>query len=87
MCFLYYFICKIKYNNLKKQEDGSEKLSSCFEMNQKVIFKAFLLPNCQREGLVLFPYCLLAEVYSNSFEFDVLIAEIHEPVEGVAVAP
>ena len=40
MCFLYYFICKIKYNNLKKQEDGSEKLSSCFEMNQKVIFKA-----------------------------------------------
>jgi len=36
---------------------------------------------------MLFPYCLLAEIYSNRFEFDVLIAEIHEPVEGVAFAP
>ena len=34
-----------------------------------------------------FPHCLLAEIYSNSFEFDVLIAEIHEPVESVSVAP
>ena len=36
---------------------------------------------------MLFPYCLLAEVYSNSFELDVLIAQIHVSTEGVAGAP
>ena len=37
--------------------------------------------------MMLFPYCLLADVHSDGFELDVLVAQIHVSTEAVAGAP